>query len=166
MRQIVNLNPQNTSIAGAFASGADHVYFLCDTTEGDYSATLPDCRAGMQTELVFKNIGTGFVTIYPTAGQYTDNTKFHKLNPWDCVSFVSDLKGRWILLDANARPSVSSATAPFQLRVGGDFVFRVDGGFIQAKGSPKIQYRSLEGYELQVVLTDGVHGKIQVRKAA
>jgi hypothetical protein len=97
-QRIVRLNPSNTAVAGTFPEDADHVFFLCDTSSADFAVVLPDCRAGNQHQFIFKNTGSGKVTVNATPGQWLDATTSHVLNQFESVTFFSDLKSHWHMM--------------------------------------------------------------------
>ena len=76
MQRIIRLDSRNTKVSGVFSADADHVFFLCDTDNANFDVELPDCRASNQTQLIFKNIGIGKVTVKPITGQFIDGGAF------------------------------------------------------------------------------------------
>jgi hypothetical protein len=109
MRQIVHVNPRNQSIIGTYSNGSD-VVFICDTSNGDITINLPDCRSNTYNSFTFKCYGPGIVTIIPVTGQYIDKDLYHALADKESVFIISDLLNNWIA-DTSAEGGSGEATA-------------------------------------------------------
>jgi hypothetical protein len=106
MRTRVFLNPSQNVLVGAYPDTAEHVHVVCDSTNAAFSVRLPDLLNVEHREIIFYNLqesGAGHdVTVQAVAGQIINTADSeHVLHAGDTVTFVSDLKKRWILSDVN-----------------------------------------------------------------
>lgn len=109
MRTRLFLSPSNNQLVGAYPADAEHIHIVCDTTDAEFTVQLPDANLPEHKELIFYNVptsGTGHnVHVIPVGGQTLANSAVeHILAPGDTVTFVGDLKNRWLLSDINATP--------------------------------------------------------------
>jgi hypothetical protein len=101
-RTRIFLNPSDSKLEGKYAEGAEHVHVVCDSALMAFSVALPNAITQEGREFVIYNhpsSGAGNdITITVVYGQYINvvNTT-HVLAAWDSHTFVSDLKGNWLL---------------------------------------------------------------------
>lgn len=101
MRTRLHLNSNTTEIAGQFPTDADEVLVICDTSNGAFTVTLPDCTACQNNAFTVFNMpenGIGAaLTVIPISGQMMNlNETSHIIAAFGSATFVSDMKNRWL----------------------------------------------------------------------
>lgn len=102
MRTKVTLTPYDKVLTGKYPNDTDTVYVLLDTSTGNFTVDLPDCKCNNQIEFRFKNIGNNTAIVQPATGQYIDNSLYFSISSWDSLTLWSDLAIRWLVMDKNA----------------------------------------------------------------
>jgi hypothetical protein len=107
MRTRIFLNPSDTQLSGKYKAEAEHVHVILDSANDAFNVILPDMFMQETREIVFYNVpsnGAGnSVTIYAVTGQIlAGGFAYHVVSPYDTVTFVSDMRGQWLLSDINS----------------------------------------------------------------
>lgn len=102
MRQKIILTLSDHSIVGKINPDSDDVYLLCDTTNGGFTVTLPDCMASLDIVLNFKCIGANALRVQALPGQYIEFSTYYDLNRGDLISIWPDLNKIWWILDSTS----------------------------------------------------------------
>lgn len=111
-RTRIFLNHIDNTLIGKAYQAAKHVHVICDSYQAPFSVNLPDLFIPENQEYIVYNIpssGSGNdVTITPISGQLiAGNTTSHILHPYDAVTFVSDLKSKWLISDVNSTANLT-----------------------------------------------------------
>jgi hypothetical protein len=107
MRTRIFINHTNASQPLTIPPDAEHVHIIFDSSVMAFTWTLPDGSANAEREFITYNIpetGVGnIVRVLSQNGRWVigQSAYYHDINPGDTVSFVSDLKRRWLLSDIN-----------------------------------------------------------------
>jgi hypothetical protein len=141
MRTRLFLSPSNTSLV--VPSDVEHIHAVADSATAAFDIVLPDVTMPEHREYIIYNYpsnGVGNdITVKPVTGQFLiNNDTSHVLKPFDTVSFVADLKNRWLLTDVN---------------VGGSVGPKGDKGDKGSDGSPGIPTSVLDTSTVDLTLT-------------
>jgi hypothetical protein len=112
MRTRLYLTPSNNVLA--YQGQAAHVHIECDSATGAFTVQLPDLFLPEDKEFIFYNMsssGAGNeVTVRCVSGQLLSTGESeHVLNVGDTVTFVSNLKDKWLLSDVNVYEEAGAA---------------------------------------------------------
>jgi hypothetical protein len=117
MRTRLFLSPSNNTLVGNYSGDCEHIHVVADSATGAFEILLPDVSMPEHREYIIYNYpssGAGNdITVKPVTGQFLINRDTsHVLKPFDTVSFVADLKNRWLLTDVNTGGSVGPEGQP------------------------------------------------------
>ena len=86
--QTIRLTPYENSLIGQYLPN-DQVVVLLDTTDAQFTVTLPDASSTEKTMFLFTTIGSNNAILVPITGQYINDETSITLAQYECAGVTS-----------------------------------------------------------------------------